>query len=441
MENNNESMAVVPFKTEEFVAIINSAPEILATNEKYRNAIVKDCNNLLERSNANGMSDDLDSIMSERQGRIRNRFKECNEARKPITQLLSEISKRFTSIESDIDPASKTNVFFQIQQKRNAWATKKMEDQKERERIAQAKMMKDKEAISIVEQSNIALGNFATNLIKEAKENAYKVFESLNLENAGWTQIINSIPDKINEKSFPNEAPLMVAIYHSNAEVQKIFTNQKSPELLQILIENFNYEMKTYKKELLDKLPSKMQELEEIAQAKRKAAEEAAERQKAIEEARLRDAEEAARLELEAAEAKRISDAQEAEKQKEIQARQAEENAKLQEEADKAAEASRIDAAVNAASQNAEASINAQAELFNEAPKVKEAYEIVITNKAAYSLIFQFWFEKEGKTLTNDQIEKKSISQMKKFCEDYAIKNDEKINSPLLSYKEIYKAK
>lgn len=439
---NTESTALVPFKTEEFVAIINSAPQILATNEGFRDAIVKEGNRLLGIADTNGMSDDLDTLMAERQGRIRNRFKECNEARKPITQLLSEISKRFTSIESDIDPASKTNVFFQIQQKRNAWATKKMKEQKEKERIAQAKILKDKEAISIVEQSNIALGSFATNLIKESKEDAYKVFESLNMENVKWTENINNIPDKITVDVFPIYIPTsIIATYHTAEEKQAIFNNQKTPELLQILIDNFNSEMKTYKKELLDKLPSKMQELEEIAEAKRKADEEAAERQKAIEAAKLRDAEEAERLQAKADEAKRISDAEEAERLKAIEERKSEEAARLQDEANIANEESRVNAAVESASQMAEAAVSAQADLFNEAPKVKEAYEIVITNKAGYSLIFQFWFEKEGKTLTADKIEKKSIGQMKKFCEDYAIKNDEKINSPLLSYKEIYKAK
>jgi len=38
-------------------------------------------------------------------------------------------------------------------------------------------------------------------------------------------------------------------------------------------------------------------------------------------------------------------------------------------------------------------------------------------------------------------VEKKTIGQMKAFCEAYAIKNDEKIVSALLAYKEIYKAK
>lgn len=436
-----ESTAIVPFKTEEFVAIINTAPKVLATNEGYRDAIVKECNRLIGIADTNGMSDELDTLMADRQARIRARFKECNEARSPITQLLGEISKRFTSIEADINPSGKDNIFFKVQAKRNAWATKKMEEQKEKERIAQEQIMKDKEIIKYREDANLYLGNIVTNKILKEKENAYKVFESLNMDLPQWTEIISAIPDSINATIFPTSFPMSEYYLISNEEKQVIFDQEKTPEKMQILIANFNSEMKAYKKELLDKLPSKMEDVLEAERAKQKAIAEEAARQKAIEEAKLRSAEEAAKLEEQAAIA-RQKEAEEAEaRQKEIDDRKAEEQMKLQNEAAESAEASRQEAAINSASQMAEASINAQAELFSEAPKVKEAYEIVITNKAAYSLIFQFWFEKEGKTLTAEKIEKKSIAQMKKFCEEYAIKNDEKINSPLLSYKEIYKAK
>lgn len=52
-----------------------------------------------------------------------------------------------------------------------------------------------------------------------------------------------------------------------------------------------------------------------------------------------------------------------------------------------------------------------------------------------------FWFEREGKNLPNEKIEKKSIAQMKKFCEDIANKDGEIITSNFITYKEVVTAK
>ena len=401
-----ENMAVVPFKTEEFAKIINTAPEILKQNEGYRDAIVKEGNRLIGLAETNGMSDELDELMQERQGRIRNRYKECNEARKPITQLLGEISKRFTSLEADIDPASKSNVFFRIQQKRNAWATLKMEEQKAKEAETLKKMAKEKEAISIREQVNSAIGELISEIVLTAKEAAYNLFESLDLSTQEkWEKQIKAIEDNVAPHIFTSYVPPVFFNLHSKDEVIEMISQEKTQDKFELLQKTFKTELKAYKAELIDKLPSKLAELKEI------------------EAAELNDAVEFARLQRESEERKQA------------------EAEFLQKQAEEKSEKAREDAAVQSASQIAEATITHQADLFTEAPKVKESYEIIINNKAAYSLIFQFWFEKEGKSLTPDKIEKKSIAQMKKFCEDYATKNDEKITSPLISYKEIYKAK
>ena len=111
--------------------------------------------------------------------------------------------------------------------------------------------------------------------------------------------------------------------------------------------------------------------------------------------------------------------------------------AKQKEEEVKAREA----ANVQASAEQMTAAIDSQANIFQEVPQVKEGVEIVVKNPVAYGLIFQFWFEKEGKTLSAEKIEKKSIGQMKKFCEDYTLKTGETINNPLISYKDVFKAK
>lgn len=404
-QENNE--AVVPFKTEEFVKIINSAPAVLSSNQEMRDTIVKYSKDLVSKAQSNGMSDDLDLLMQKTQEKIRLRFKEMNEARKPITQLLGEVSKRFTTLESDIDPASKTNIFFQIQSKRNEWATKKMEEQKKKEAEAAAKIAKDKEAISIREQVNSAIGELISEVVLTGKSAAYTIFENLDLSTeTTWEKQIKAIEENIAPHIYTDYIPPVFNLnHHTPSETIAIINEEKTQEKFELLQTTYKTELRAYKAELIDRLPSKLAELKEIEQAK------------------ISNAAEAQRLQAEADKRKK------------------DEEARMQAEADEKAEKAREDAAVQSASQIAEATITHQADLFTEAPKVKESYEIIINNKAAYSLIFQFWFEKEGKSLTPEKIEKKSIAQMKKFCEDFATKNDEKINSPLISYKEIYKAK
>ena len=79
--------------------------------------------------------------------------------------------------------------------------------------------------------------------------------------------------------------------------------------------------------------------------------------------------------------------------------------------------------------------------MASETPNVKEGYSIQLKSTAGYLLLVQFWFEKEGKTLAVDKFEKMTFDRIKRFCEAYAIKNDEFLESPLLSYEPVYKAK
>ena len=185
-------------------------------------------------------------------------------------------------------------------------------------------------------------------------------------------------------------------------EVNGIIEEKKTESLFADLNDVCSIELMEYRKELIEKVPSKVRELEAIAAA---------------------GAEEAARLQKEAAERKAV------------------EAARLQAESDRKAKEAAQNAEIEAAGKTLEATINTQATLFTEAPKTKDGYLIEVVHRAGYGLLFQFWFEKEGNGLSVDKIEKKTIGQMKLFAENWAVKNDEKITSPLLKYHETYKAK
>ncbi len=79
--------------------------------------------------------------------------------------------------------------------------------------------------------------------------------------------------------------------------------------------------------------------------------------------------------------------------------------------------------------------------MFDEkGPETRSGYQITILHQAGAVEIFNFWFQKEGANCTIDEIEKKSIAQMKGFCERVAHKDGEMIQSKYLKYEPVYKA-
>ena len=73
--------------------------------------------------------------------------------------------------------------------------------------------------------------------------------------------------------------------------------------------------------------------------------------------------------------------------------------------------------------------------------KAIESYEIEVKNAPAWLLIVSFYFEKEGKKLDVETLGKKSLNQMKKFCESHYKKTNEKIDNQYIAYNPVYKVR
>ena len=400
MENNTATLPAI--NTEQLVTIVNQAPAILEKNKLSRDKAIGYGNSLIGQASQHGMTDDLDSLMANYLEKLRVTHKAMNESRKPFTQLVDEVKKRFTELESDVAPSGKGNIFAQVQELRDKYATAKIEEQRRREREAAEKLAREKEAIQITQQVETAFASHVQQLISQAIISLNNSFESATLstvENA--RQEIAGFMARVPQAAYYKFKPSIYANYLSSDQVQAIIDTTLANGYTEANLEYAN-QVNACKRELIDKLPSKVAELEEIARA---------------------GSEQADALRKEA-EARRKAAEEEA-------------NRKAQEEARRKAD----EAAARAAAEALEASINSQAEAYTGAPKVKEGYEITVKNPVAYALIFQFWFEKEGREWPYDKIEKMTISRMKAFCEAYAIKTGEVINSRLIEYKEIFKAK
>lgn len=403
MENTNT--LPIQLSTDKLVEIVQTAPAILNDNKTRHDKAVNYGKNLIAKVEEFGMNDEIDSLLADYQAKLRVTYKTIQEARKPFTQIVDEVKKEFTALESDIDPAGKTNIFSDVQRLRNIYVTEKVEAQKKKEAELLRKQNIEKERIDIENKIDISIYESFSRYLAGVKRSMNNIFEGMKLDGGDSTRkMINAAPINLPESAFKGFGNIdqVYTNFLSVNDVDLIFKNKLTDNLFADLNDVCAVELMEYRRELIEKIPSKQKELEEIAAAGK---------------------EEAARLQKEADERK----------QREVE-RLAEEQLRKSQEASQALE-------VAAAGKALEVTINTQAELFTEAPKTKDGYLITVTHRAGYGLIFQFWFEKEGKDLTADKIEKKTIGQMKAFCENYAIKNDEKIKSPLLHYAQTYKAK
>lgn len=392
-----ENTTLPAVNVSELQKIVGEAPAILEKNTTSLAKAKEAGEKLFLLVEKDGMSDLYDGELAKYNNKLRTTLKNMNDGRKPFTQLVDRFKKMFTEAEADLKPLQD-----KAQKLRDDYATKKMNEQRERERIAQLKLNQDKERIELKKKIVIMLSDASSELIRKAKQSLSNILEGSTLETIELSRKSISDAQTLLDRTLFERIETRVTPLYLTSEDVKVITVEARDEVYIEESGKFQSALVAYKRELIDKIPSKKAELQELANASK------AEAKRLTEEANRRKAEEEERLKRESEEQKR----------------KAEETANLKATAD-----------------TTNAMVSNQAELFTEAPKVKEGYEILLKNTAAYLVLAQFWFDREGKTWTADKLEKMTLGRIKKFCEEFASKNDEKIESPFIEYKEIFKAK
>jgi hypothetical protein len=381
--------------------IFQTAPEILNTNTVSREKACEAGNALLKNADNVGMSDRLDEQMSMFISRAKKTVETMNERRKPFTQLITMVQKKFTGLEKEVSDVVKN-----VQERRDAYATKKIEAQKERERIERERLEKERLTIQLRKSIETKISN---SFIADCQTAKQLLFDKFNSATIDGIDVIHREIETFSEDYTYVAPDFNKGKTHAFQYGGATFTVE---EITSITAEcasavsgdfkaRYKAEISALKRELIDKLPSKLHELQELAKS-------------AVTERE--------RLEREAAE------------------RAAAERERLKREAEEAAAKAAAEAELRATAETINAI--AESEVSMEAkPEVKEGYEIEIKKNGGWLLIVQFWYEKEGKNLDNAKIAKITFDRMKRFCETYALKNEEKIVSPLIEYKPVYKAK
>lgn len=390
--------------------------------------------------------------------------KEMKGEREPYTQLMTTLAKYFTTCENDLDKAKEDSIPFKIQQNRNKLATLEADLQKERERLAAEKLAKEQAKIDLRSAISTFIATTLNKFQADKKLKMSNAFNSITLETykerAELLKKLSTEFPKVKQGEIL-EIKLVVPDGLTQEDYEEEMINAHNDFDYDQFYISYKEDIDSHKKYLIDRLPSKKEELDE---AKRLADEAAAalklqeeendrkekERQKQIAEAagkkkkELEAAAEQAKkdAELKLAENKRLAELQEEERKQKIQEREDNEKLELEKQAEIANEKSqeKIDLKNTEAKTMSMFDQMAETAQVDSAAQVKAGVFIELHHPAAWMLIAQLWWENVGKTLGNDDIAKKTFAQMKAVCEDLALKKDIKIESNLLVYKIQYKA-
>jgi hypothetical protein len=380
---------------EKFKEITVTAPQILQENQLRVSKAKEFGSKLLEKAQQ-GMNDEVEKELNGCQVKMRKTLELMLSNRKPITQLMDSFKKEFTSTEAELDPKKPESIYYKIQQTRNAYAQEKLEKQKKAEEERLRKQALEKESGEVEAQISMALENYFSDYLSDYIDQIYEYFNSSTLENLEDTEKkIKKANEVYPHEHFDQFKTSVTTIYLSKDDKIRIKINVIDGKYEEFK-KRFVDKMKEVKVDLTSKIPSRKAELEQMAKAN-------AEEQK----------------KLKAEQEKRQKEAAE---KRAIEKKEAEEKAKAEAEAKKKA-----------------AEMQAMFESETSEKATRTGYDMIVKHPSAYAYIFQFWFDKEGKNLAIDEIEKKSLKQMKTFCEKYAHKTDETIQSPYIEYKEIAK--
>lgn len=383
---------------------------------------------------------------------------EMQDSRKAITQLMDMLKKMYTEEENKLD-VKKGMLPASIQSKRNVYAKELLEEQERNRKLAEERVAKGKEEIEIRSYIKNKIADCLLNYLANRKITINNRFNDITLQNfeeksANLLNMACGFPAEKLSEIVKYSNPFYAR--HSDQEYLVIQGDVEHGYDFNSFYTEYSRQITDLKQSLVDRLPSKKEELleqkrladeaEQLRQAELKRQQEAeAERQKQL--AASKNEEERKRRECEAEDARRaeaerlILMEREAEEKKqqaeeEQKRRQKEEADRLAREAEERRKAVSDEIELNKAAGTAQLLFEQANEsaLTSPAPESRTAFDITVTHPAGWVELFQFWYQKEGCKMKADDMGKKSLNQMKAFAEGIAKKTGEKIESKFLRY-------
>lgn len=418
---------------EDVQALVQAAPEALNLNQTSLQRALDAGDKLLAKIKVSGMSAELDQELNKYLGALKVTHEKMTSRRKGVTQLFDQVKSEFTTIENRIAPGKAGSIYDQIQKVRNDFAAQCAEENRKAEAAARLEQQKITERVNLKSDAERFLRTAFEQYLNLKLSELQQAFDTTNLDS------LSDVMDYIVSSEgwvYPNEmfvmtvVPVRSAILDA-AEVQNIISNARLGKFDAWSLE-FANAISQRRSELMEKIPGKETALQDAKRALDEANRAAALAAAAKTEADKKAAEQAQAL---AAERQRVLAAEEEQRRLE-----AETKAK-QEEADRTAKAT-ADAEMQKSTEIANSLFDAavNAVVPEASAQVRESYEIEVLAAPGWMLLFQFWFQNEGSKLSLEKFDSKKLESIRKFCEKQANKTGEIIQSPLLKYREVFKA-
>lgn len=399
-------MATELIKIDEVKSILSSFPDTIGKNSSS----VKKCNEagqaLLDTIEGEGMNETIDQAAADYLKKVNVTLKNMDERRKPITQIFDKVRSFFTSQEKEIDPKDSTTIPGKLVVKRNEYAKYKYEEEQRRKKEAEQRARIETEKANYQQTIENSLLSYFNLYLSSKVSELQAIFSNLTHENFDREVIGITVFQTDYPKSHFDKFSADSATYYISQETKKEIRRNILQGRYEQLAQQYKAKILNVKQDLIDRIPSKRNELAELEQL------------------RLANAEAAAK-------------AEELRKQREIEA-----TSKRMEEIKREEEAAKQEAALKA-QQSTIGSLFAGAAASVAPPptnaKVKE--KIVIVNLQGYLEVFQMWWLNEGKALPVEELEK-IFKKMITYCEKQANSKDQKhIESQFIRYEADVKAK
>jgi hypothetical protein len=423
-------------QTSEIQAIAQSAPVALAANQSSVEKAKAVGQQLLELSKQ-GMTPELDAKINDYLVKVNTTIKNMKEKREPLTQFLTKIQRTFTGLENELDRATKDSIPAQLQEARNNFAKFVAEENRKAEEKARLEKEKAIERVQIIASIQEQLRMEFNTKFHTVVDSLNDIFRFMSLDSFEQASTdIKNTPTQLFD-FIPDFKPKTSSKYQNEEELSAIIQEAKKGQF-EIFASEFKGMIERTKEQLIEQLPGKRSSLEEAEQARLEAIEA---KRKAEELAAAAKSEAEKKAAQEAAERAEKAKQEEERLAKEEEERVFQQQIKAKQEEEERQRLAQEAAAMKAAAQTAEATFDASVNAtptIEHAAQVRTGYIIEVLTPHGYLMIFQFYFEKEGSKLALDKLEKKSLAQMKTFCEKEAIKTGTKIESPFIVYHDDY---
>ena len=256
------------FEPQNVGTIAKVAPQAFKENSVSHDRCLQFGQELLNRVNTEGMSDELDQEIATFIERAKKTLKKMNGKRSAVTQLFDNIRSVYTKLENEVDPAKKGTVAAQLQEHRNKYAAKKREEyeaEQRRKQLEQAKVMAKNKYATDVEDDLLRQFNA---LVASTCNRLIELDKSLTLENYAIVYDgVKNTSDQLSQDWFNALRPEVLMPSVLSPEDARAIAAEVKQKIQQRFKEQFTFEISTNRDDILDRLPSKRKELERIAKA------------------------------------------------------------------------------------------------------------------------------------------------------------------------------